>query len=48
MCYKENKSLFFLTPSKMTKLFIQKFVIFNIIIESFLVEKCGTYKEVRL
>ena len=39
MCYKENKSSFFLTPGKMTKLFLQKFVIFNMITESFLVEK---------
>ena len=45
MCHKEN--LYF-DVIKKVKLSLQKFVIFNMITDSFLVEKQGTCKEVRL
>ena len=45
MCNKEN--LYF-DVIKKVKLSLQKFVIFNMITDSFLVEKQGTCKEVRL
>ena len=38
MCYKENKSLVFLTSLKIAKFFLQRFVIFNMATDSFLVE----------
>ena len=47
MSYKENKYLL-LMSWEMAKLFLQMFVIFNMITESFLVEKWGRCKEVRL
>ena len=49
MCYRENKYIFFffLTSLKMTKFFFQTFVIFNMITDSFLVEKWGTLERAR-
>ena len=47
MCYRENKSLFFLASLKMTKFFFRTFVIFNTITDSFLVEKWGTLEHAR-
>ena len=41
MCYKENKSQF-LTLWRMDTFFLQKFVVSNMITDSFLVEKWGT------
>ena len=38
MCYNKNKP-FFLTSPKMSKFFLQKLVILNMITDSFLVEK---------
>ena len=46
MCYKENL-FFFLTSWKMAKFFLQKFVIFNTIVDSFLEEKQGTVELAR-
>ena len=46
ICYKENKSLF-LISWKMAKFFLQKFVIFNMITDYFLVEKWETLKHVK-
>ena len=41
-CYKENKPLYFLTLRKMAIFYLQMFVIFNMIKDSFSVEKWGT------
>ena len=46
MCYKENL-FFFLTSWKMAKFFLQKFFIFNTIVDSFLEEKQGTVELAR-
>ena len=47
MCYKENKSLFFLSLWEMARFFLQKFVIFNMITDSFLIEKWGALERAR-
>ena len=43
-CFIRKINLQFWKLSKMFKFFLQKFVIFNMVTDSFLVEKCGTLK----
>ena len=46
-CFIRKKNLYFLKLSKMAKFFLQMFVIFNMITDSFLVEKCVTLERTR-
>ena len=46
-CVLRKINLYFLTLWKMAKLFLQKFVIFNMITNPFLVEKWGTLERAR-
>ena len=46
-CVKRKINLYFLTSWKMVKFFLQKFVIFNTITDSFLVEKWWTLERAR-
>ena len=46
-CVIRKINLYFLTSWKIAKLFLQKFVIFNVIIDSTLVERWGTLEHAR-
>ena len=46
-CVKWKINLYFLTSWKMVKFFLQKFIIFNAITDSFIVEKRGTLESAR-